>query len=149
MANINDDIADEILAFNSQLPRLEGSLRRKVRARLRHLEDTLIKELAGVDPASPTRTAYKKKRLEALLKKVHNDIVSTYAAIRTEVQRETIGIAKLSAETATAAINGTVGVNIASVGVAPGIYERIVYSDFIDGAKSSEWWSRQEIGRGA
>jgi len=141
--NLNKKISDELIAFNAQLPRLEASMRRKVRRQLKELEDKLIKTLLDVDPSAPTRTAFKKKRLEALLKTIHNDIASTYKAIKTETLRDTVHVGQLSAQATTQAINSQVGITLASVGVNAELLEQIISGNLIQGAKSADWWARQ------
>lgn len=141
--NINKKIADEIMNFDSQLPRVEGSLRRKARARLKQLEALIIRELTTIDPSEPARSTYKTKRLKKLLKEVTVHIRNTYRGISIENGKENVFVAQLSAKATTKGINDAVGVSLATINIHPDSIKKIIEDNLIEGAKSSDWWSRQ------
>jgi SPP1 gp7 family putative phage head morphogenesis protein len=141
--NINKQVSDEIMNFNSQLPRIEADMARKTNARLKQLEATLIRQLTEIDPSAPTRAAYKTRRLQELLKKVQKDIADVYRAIKIEVGNNNVSVAQLSATATTKGINDSVGIVLATRSISADAIKRIVFEDVIEGAKSADWWARQ------
>jgi len=142
MANISDKLADEFVEYAIDLQRFSESAVNDIRGFLTQLAQDLEEALKKIDPAGPEMERYRAKRLTELLKTVKKTINKTYTDIGRHVGRELRELAEIEVSAAEK-INVAVGYDLIKAGLNKNRLKRLVDGTLIDGAPSSEWWSRQ------
>lgn len=140
---IADILADRFTSRAVNLLRFEEHLRRRALIELRKLERQLVAQLVEGDPTEPVRTAFQQARLEALLRQARQTIATSYRATRDKIDRELYDLAGDEHGHVKKVINGTVGVDIATVGIGETQLRAIVDNTLIEGAPAREWWAGQ------
>ena len=143
MPSVNDKILDEITGYSVDLQRLESSVKIKIRKELKKLEQSLVKELNASKLLKAKRTQTKVKRLKALLKQTEETIVSTYKTIAKDHTTILTGVAALAEKQVVKAINTAVKFEVSTVAMSKQMLKAIASDTLIEGAPSSEWWSRR------
>ena len=136
-----DDIHEAITDRAVLLERAKAGVLRNVYATLRQLERELIADLAGNGPTE-VRTAYQRARLEALLKQTRKTIRANFGKIAVQQRKDLKQVAKTQSEFVLAEINAKVGVDIATVALAPEQLTTIA-SNAVFGGSGKDWWKRQ------
>lgn len=139
----NDQISDYFTAHALDLLRLEAGQRKRVRAFLVKLEMEIVDLLKAIDPTEPVRQAYRQRRLENLLEQVRGSIRGSYRSINTTMVGELQELADIEASLVGRAINGSVGFQLATETISRNQLVAIVDATLIQGAPTTEWWSRQ------
>jgi SPP1 gp7 family putative phage head morphogenesis protein len=153
--SLNVIIADSIVGHQVTLERLKASERRLVLRMLKRLEADLIKELEMNSPTEVVRTAFRQRRLEALLEQTQGTIRGAYQRVRRQVQEDLTGIAQAEVRLSLGDLNGSVSqvlstaagfgiqIELASVQLSVEQLREIASDTLIHGAAPSEWWDRQ------
>ena len=138
MAATNDLVLDNTIIHTINLMRFEAGERKKIVRLLRDLNT----ELSGI-LAQDDLTKFSKRRLQALERFSNALIDTTYREISDEMERDLQGVASAEGRAAVRGINSSVGVDLATVYVAPSTLKALAGNTLIEGAPSSAWWARQ------
>ena len=136
MGVVDQAIADLILEHGIDLLRLEAGVRAQV---LRLLED-LRRELTA-QLASEDLTAFGKQRTQQLLRQASATIDNYFAKMQGELDLTLQGVGRIQAQHIADIL--TLHVNIGASLPTETFLLRLVSNILIQGAPSSEWWSRQ------
>jgi SPP1 gp7 family putative phage head morphogenesis protein len=142
----NETLVDLYMERAVDLLRLEAGTRDKVLVFLDELEKEIVGSIAKVDPTGTPDGARQRKRLTELLKVVRDSIKGTYRDVSTLMAREIRDIADSEAAWTGNAINFSTKAGFADAGITSGFLNTLVSNVLIQGAASSEWWSRQAGG---
>lgn len=143
MADIPLEIESNIISTQVKLLQLEAGIRIKVEKLLLEVEKELVARLTNADPTRPVRTAYQRKRLDALLKDIQKLLATDFANIAKEVTKDLEKVVEYSNELAAKAVNDALGVEIIKAVVTADELSLIVREGLVEGAPSAEWWARQ------
>lgn len=138
----NDDIGDVFIRHQVNLERFKAAERNKILKLLKSLEADLVAELAREDVLNP-RTRYQDARIRALLQQTRETIATAYKGAQAEFVTDLEDLAKMEYDFAASAVNTLAQVPLLTVAVTAQQLRAIVSNIMIDGAPSSEWWSRQ------
>lgn len=138
----NEALFDLYMERAIDLLRLEAGTRDQVLAFLHDLEGELIALVARIDPTAGN----KRIRLQNLLDEVTNAIRGSYRLADTFMGREIREIMDVESTWTGRAINASIHVDFADVGLTRNLLQTLVSNVLIQGASSSEWWSRQAGG---
>lgn len=141
---INDDIAEAFTPYVVDLTRYDAALRRKVLKILRQLQSDIVQAIERADPTAPARTAFQQRRLAALTATVNKTIAEAFKDINKQLKGDYIRLGKLSSQNVLNTINSTVGVELATVTLAPEALTLLASNFLIEGAKSADWWKEQD-----
>jgi len=143
MRSVNERIADEIRAHAVSLARYSESERRAIFRLLDRLFGTLRNDLMNSD-ITEGRTAYQRRRLELLFKQARATILSGYEEIIPRAEAGLKSLAEFEGEWTVNALNKIIGVKLVTMTPATAEQLAAIASEaLIEGAPSSEWWSRQ------
>lgn len=140
---LNDEIADRILARAIRLNRLSASERRKILSLHKALEDDLTKLLFKVDVTGAVSPGYQVVRRNKLLGMSQETIKAGMRDMRDTSKEGLIQLARDEAEWFIKTATSEVGVNLLTKELSTQQLKAIVGERLIQGAPSSEWWSRQ------
>jgi SPP1 gp7 family putative phage head morphogenesis protein len=143
VSSVNDKILDEITGHSVDLLRVDAGLRKEVLRELWKLEKSLIKELEAVSLDEITRTSTQRRRLGALLKQTKGTIRTAYENIDKAEDNNLAKLAGIAERQAVSSINTAIKASTLSTGISKEMLESIAKNALIEGAPSSEWWSRQ------
>ncbi len=143
MASLNEEIANEMIEQAINVERASAAQSQKILASLKELEAELIKELSSINPTESARAAAKVARLEKLIASAQEAITKTYKEAASSSQLFLTEIAKVEAAFTTAAINNTIGFDLAQGVVESSTLRTLAKDTLIQGAPSREWWARQ------
>lgn len=146
IVSANEAMVDLIMERAIDLLRLEAGTRNKVIALLHDLENDILASIAKIAPTDPQRLSARRVRLEKLLLLVENSIRSTYRLNSQLLASEIREIADLEATWTGRAINASIQVEFATVGLTREALATLVSDVMIQGAPSKEWWGRQAQG---
>lgn len=141
--NISDKFADAYTARAVNLQRFSERVRIRTLGYLEELERELVELLRKNDPTAPALTAFRRKRLERLLKDARAAITTAYQTMSVASSKEIRPLIRSEAEFTEKTINAALGVDMASVRLTPEMTTAIMRDTLIQGAPSREWWSRQ------
>lgn len=143
MDSIPDRILSDIIDHTVDLHRYEAGLQKSIRAMLQKLMKDLTKELAesGIDT---TRTDWQRSRLTSLLKQATGLIDDGYDGIENAITEELGGMIEITSDAVISACNEAIGAELMlPVKWTKEMLRKLVDGTLIEGAPSSEWWSRQ------
>ena len=143
MRSVNERIADEIRRHAISLARYSEHERQSIFRMLNRLFGQLRNDLQDSD-ITTGRTRYQRRRLELLFKQVRATIATSYEGIGKRTESGLKSLAEVEGEWAVSMLNKSLGVKF--VTMTPTTAEQLaaIASDvLIEGAPSSEWWSRQ------
>lgn len=143
MKSVNERIADEIRMHAVSLARYSESERRAIFRLLDRLFGSLRNDLqdSGITVG---RTAYQLRRLELLFKQIRATILSGYEEIIPRAEAGLKSLAEFEGEWTVNALNKIIGVKLVTMTPATAEQLAAIASEvLIEGAPSSEWWSRQ------
>lgn len=141
--NLNERILEAVTDRAIDLQRFTASQRKGATKFLKALEGDIVAQLAKIDPTGVTRTSYRAKRLDALLKQVRETIKTAYRAEGTRLAGELRELADMEATFAANSINRAAGVEMMTSGITRNQLGALVDGVMIQGAPVQEWWSRQ------
>ena len=135
---VNEVVADNVTLHTLNLMRADAGTRRTVLSILNKLD----KDLAVLLKDSGI-TEFKKARLNALKRMANAMIESAYAEVTTQMELDMFGVASAEGRSAVRGINGAVGVDLATVYIAPATLKVLSKDAMLQGATNAEWWNRQ------
>ena len=142
---IQDRIHSAMIDQSVDLQRYAAGLQQKVDILLDRLGKDLVRELMDAGLDTP-RTDWQRARLRALLKTSGERIGETYNGIDNLTGEELQGLVQVTGQGITSAINNAIGADLM---IAPKWTSEqlasIAGDALIQGAPSSEWWSRQSM----
>jgi hypothetical protein len=139
----NDTLVDLYIERAVDLLRLEAGTRNKVLAILADLEGELVGALAKVDPTGVGSISAQRKRLAKLLEAVRAAIRAGYRDANKLMAAEIREIVDQEATWTGHAINTSIDFEFVTGGLTRAGLETIASDVLIQGAASSDWWSRQ------
>lgn len=139
----NDTLVDLYIERAVDLLRLEAGTRNKVLAILADLEGELVAALAKVDPTGVGSISAQRKRLEKLLEATRAAIRAGYRDASKLMAAEIREIIDQEAVWTGHAINRAIDFEFVTGGLTRAGLETIASDVLIQGAASSDWWSRQ------
>jgi len=142
MPNANTVVADELTARGIILERAELSVVENVLEILSRVQDSLIEDLARLDP-SEVADRYKAARLEKLLESTEKNIAKLYNEIKTSSSEQIVRLAKVEAKKLRASYSKAVGVDIFSIELDSARFKQIADEALILGGPSGQWWEKQ------
>lgn len=142
----NEALVDLYMERAIDILRLENGTRDKVLGLLNSLETDLVGILAKIDPTGTDRLAYQRLRLTRLQKVVTDSIRATYRGADTLLAREIREVVDIESTWTANAINASTHAEFADVGLTRGQLSTLVSDVLIQGAPTSDWWSRQAAG---
>jgi SPP1 gp7 family putative phage head morphogenesis protein len=138
-----DEIADQLIAQDINLARLEVSEQRKVIRLLRALRAAITARLTAIDPVGVTRPTFQQARLTALLSDVEGLLRHDFRNIHRDLQQTLADVAELTGPRTAAAVNAAVGERVLTLGLSRPVLRALVDDLLIEGAPAQEWWQRQ------
>lgn len=136
--NINQDLADQLLATQLDLLRLEAGARNDAFKLLTQMESELVRRLR-----SQNLTQFNRARTRSLIKQLQSVIDDYYARIDDASENWLSGTARVQANSATDALDNHF-VSSVDASVPPTSVMKAMAGDtLVMGAPSSEWWERQ------
>jgi hypothetical protein len=145
MTNFSDRIADPFVSYAVDLSRYSASVENEIRAFLLELERDLISSLIDFNPVEPIRSSYREERLRRLLKEVQQSLGQSYTGMKRHLDGHLLELSAISASASSQIVNVAIGYNLINSGLSKELLASIASNSLIDGAPSSEWWSRQKI----
>jgi SPP1 gp7 family putative phage head morphogenesis protein len=146
VTSANDTLVDLYIERAIDLLRLEAGTRNRVFAILTDLEGELVGQLAKVDPTGVTTPTGQRKRLEKLLSAVQAAIRAGYRDASKLMATEIREIIDQEAVWTGHAINTSIDFEFVTGGLTRKGLETLAGDALIQGAASSDWWSRQAQG---
>ena len=135
---------DSLIGHNVDLLRVEAQFNREIRALLEKMKRDLLAQIAdsGLDAQ---RTDWQRARLRDLLNAANKRIGDTYDTISARMDTNLQDLAGTSTKILVDGLNKSIDVDLFSpIQWTDETLHRIVSDTLINGAKSSEWWSRQK-----
>lgn len=139
MANFSDKLLDEITAHSIRLFRVTSSIKKKILNNLLTLEDELeedIRKNAG--------TEFNQERLKKLLAQTKETIQKNFKIIAQTHAKSLQEVFYAEIKNTARMANSLLGVDVMSVAITETQAAKIASNVLIDGAKSKDWWSRQD-----
>ena len=143
MANLNTQIANELMELTSQLPRVQAAMTIEVRKMLQQFQKDMIVEVAKFDIMGVSARRYQQKRALALIKSVKALTTETYRNIHKLTQAELVDLAGVSANSFLNVVNGVAGGELLTHTLSSPQLRQLVKASVIDGATSAQWWGKQ------
>lgn len=142
--SLNELLADKSRAHVFDLLRLSNYERNKVLGELTKLQQDLMKELidAGIT-GEQGMTDFQRKRLEQLFVNTDGIINTAYNGIAGHLHTEMTDLAATEAKWASKAVNKEVKISLLDNFITERQAAIIASETLVQGAPSSEWWSRQ------
>lgn len=141
--NLSDFIADDLTAHTLDLTRMSAGTAKKVRGMLKSLEQDLVSEISSLGIDSDSSDALKLRKLETLRKQTEKSIRKSYRSAKGILDDDLAELAVLETKVALNSVNNFLGVELMSTALPPTQVKKLVDGTLIQGAPSSEWWSRQ------
>lgn len=116
---------------------------RKVLKLLSSLENDIVHEIVVANVTGVQMTAYRRARLDELLKEVKALSAKVYRSAQKMVDQDMMDAARKVGKQSVELLNGVFGVSIAKASLPPSFLEKLVGDTLIEGAPSDEWWKRQ------
>lgn len=142
----NEQLVDLYVERAIDLLRLEAGTRNKVLAILNDLESELVAALANADPTGVGAISAQQKRLTKLLDSVRGAIRASYRDASSLMAAEIREIADQEHAWSAKAINTSIDFEFVTGGLTRKGLETLASDVLIQGAASSDWWSRQAQG---
>jgi hypothetical protein len=142
----NETLVDLYVERAIDLLRLEAGTRNKVLAILNDLEGELVAALAKNDPTGVGSISAQRKRLTKLLDAVRGAIRASYRDASALMTKEIREIVDQEHVWTASAINTSIDIDFVTGGLTRKGLENLASDVLIQGAASSDWWSRQAQG---
>lgn len=146
VTSANEAIVDLIYERAVDLLRLEAGTRNKVTALLNDLEKEIIAALAKIDPTGSPKAVVQRIRLQQLQRQIDASIQASYRDNDVLLAQEIRDVVDVEATWTANAINTSIRAEFADTGITRILLETLVSDVLIQGAPTSEWWSRQAAG---
>lgn len=128
------------------LLRYDAGLRARIRRTLATLEPDLMASVAAADPTNSKKITVRRKRLNALLKRVQEQAEAIYASVDAFLGGEFRQVAFLEADWTKAALDTVLaeaGTALSAARLGKGRVEEEIAKANVFGAPAEEWWRRQ------
>lgn len=136
MPNLADQVADELMAFDSRLLRVKGQASRALNKSFRSLQSAILSQVTIETTANKARLLELSRSVKVMVSEKITDI---YGAIEIDL----IKVANSTDRAMTAAINDSAGALLATHSLSSDQLAYIVKHTLIEGAKSQAWWAGQ------
>lgn len=143
MPNASSKLADAFTGRGIDLLRFDANERARVLGYLQQLSEEITRILQRIDPTGVNQTRYRAQRLKKLQAEIKTTIKSAYGTIDKDTRRGLSGLARIEGNFVQSSINSAVGFGLIDSALTAEAVRAIVGSALIQGAPSSEWWSRQ------
>lgn len=140
---LNDDLRDDVIGHAVDLNRFGESVREKIVALIYDLGEDIEKKIREADIAGATRTDFKIRRQNTLLKQVKDTIATRYKKNRQILDDELLELADIEKEYPIKLLNLSIGGELASTALTRTDLKVLVLNALIEGAPSRDWWSKQ------
>lgn len=144
--SVNEALIDLYMERAIDLLRLEAGTREAVFDILEQLEKDVVGLVASIDPTAPARLRYQRDRLTKLLDAVREAIRAAYRGADVLLAQEIREIADIESTWTGRAINAALQIDFVDAGLSREYLRTLVGDLLIQGAPSSDWWSRQAAG---
>lgn len=141
--NFSFKLANDLTDHDLDLIRVGAGTRRKVLGQLKRLEFDLIGAIADFDPTSSPSAQARLDKMNRLLEQTTVTIRNAYRATRGILDKDLIDLSELETKFALKSINDILQVEIMTTALPLSTLKRLSKKTLIQGAQSSEWWSRQ------
>lgn len=140
MAGVDSQLVDELLSGQLDLLRFEAGTRVRILTILTRLQRELTTKLAQQD-----LTTFNKERTQTLLKSA-NDLIDRYYTIASgELDASLRAVAETASTHAAQSMQAAAIIDIGAAGLPTETFlARVAMNTLIFGAKTEEWWSRQQ-----
>ena len=142
--NAADIVADRLIQRGIYLERYKSGFNNRILAELEKLEDSLTRELVGLFARGVPNPTRRVQRLEQLLGQTRVIIKRAYAQKKSVAGAQLRRLAANEQAYVAAAINETLGVELADRVLNYDELKKLTDDTLIQGAKSAEWWDRQD-----
>ncbi len=142
MPNANTAVTDALTARGIILERAELGIAQSVLEVLSNVQDSLIEDLARLDP-SDVADRYKQARLTKLLESTQKNIAQFYDEMRSASQEQIVRYVKIEAANIRKTYANAVGVDLLNVEIDSARLKEIADETLILGAAPDAWWERQ------
>ena len=138
----NQDILDSVIQHDIQIQQVEAGMRKDVLGMLEKLEKELVAEVSGsdLDKMAPR----KRERLEALLTQTKGTIGKTYETIAAKQAGDLAELASIENTATVNIVNGSIGADVASVGMTAKQAEKLAGNVMIEGRFPRQFWADQD-----
>ena len=134
-----DALFDDLIERQISLLRYDASLRKTVVKSLNELSTKVRTRINKSDPASAT--TFQTQRVARLLQALNKSIKATFREVDDKLRLELVEMAKVEATKTESTFASVVGVPVVAI---PNAQLKALYNgSLIEGALSSDWWSRQ------
>lgn len=141
----NNKLNNYITIHSVNMEKVKLDALRKIMREYEKLRKDLSAEIARFDLTEISSLSLKRKRMLRLFSQAGEVINTGYREIEKRANAELLQVASLEADFSRLAVNKAVGVNIASTALSSPMLEQVVSNTLIQGAKSAEWWKRQNV----
>ena len=144
MTSISDELADRFVSYGVDLQRLSSKVEGEVISFMELLELSLIVSLQEASLSKNTSKAFRKARLQVLLKGVQATLAETYDNNKILVESYLTEVTAVSVAAASKNINAAIGVDLVSPLLTQERVKSIVSSVLVEGGPLKEHWKRNE-----
>jgi len=143
MPTVNEKYLDSLIQRTVNLERYTESMKEDVLSLLNEVEESIVRDIASIDPTAPNLTKWKKERLIKLNKKVSATLDEGYTKAA-RLSKSGLGeLAKQEAAVVSSSINSIVGAELFDVTLDAGQLSSLVDNTMIDGRLMGDWWKGQ------
>jgi hypothetical protein len=140
---LNDDLLDNVVGHRVDLMRFSESVREKILSLLYQISDDVQSQINDADLAGITRTSFKIKRQDELLKQIDETIDSAYTQSAKVLAPELLGLAQIEQKYIVKLLNKSIKAELASPALTADDLRTLASEVLIQGAPSAEWWDKQ------
>lgn len=145
MISVNNKIADEVRSHAILLSRYTESQKAEIYRRVNRLFNKLKVQTASARIFTGT-IRQKRIEMDKLFKQAEAEIREAYYQIRDYTDKSLLEFAEYEAGWAKRLLSSNIGIEIGAItGISKEQFNAIVADTLIEGAPSSEWWSRQSV----
>lgn len=138
-----DTLADKLLLSDIDLARFEATEQRRVLALLNTLRRDIVAQLTANDPTAVKRSAFQRRRLEAILPEITATIRQAYSSLNRTQQTTLREVAAMTGAGVRATVNATFETQPFTAGLSEARLKALVSDVAMEGAPLQEWWSTQ------
>jgi hypothetical protein len=143
MANWQEQLQDIYIARAFDLEKVKNASAKQISRTLDDLIREIVREVESADIMGVKRTAYQQERMNKLFNMADKTIKSQFKLIAGSVTGELLTLAEIESMFAAKAINSVLQVNIVDYALSREVLESLSKDTLIQGAPSSQWWSKQ------
>lgn len=141
MGAVNAEIADSLTARSLLVERAEIGIVQDVLEILGRVQESLISELAKLDPTD-VGERYKAARLEKLLEATEKKIAEFYGEMKKASGEKIAQLAKIELRKLREVYGKAIGVDILSISLPSNILRQLTNESLILGGPAAQWWEK-------